>query len=370
MKLKPCFCSIFVGFIALTSITAGASNALPTDTLQARQQFVETFPDRLQYVGVAVEEEDYFVWGSSPVVGPEGNIHLFVSRWPSTTGGDGWATHCEIARYVADNPEGPFKFAEVVVKSEPGQLSPSNSTIRKFGDKYALVYIANDGRKKHPQNQKIYMRIANAPTGPWKKAGETGLVLNTPADKSTWCYKSWVGVNNPSIIQHPDGRYFMYYKAGPSGGVRRFGVAISDTLEGPYTHEKKSVTPTFAKKKTIEDGYAFIHDKTFYILSRSKRAHSVFPGYDGVLWESQDGLSFKAHPGYRTAKHYFPEALKAKMNIIWRGGELERPQLLMLDGKPAYLYSPAGLNLNKTKNSVSFIYKIAPTPAQQENLSK
>ena len=43
------------------------------------------FESRLEYVGVAVEEPNYHVWGSSPVIGPGGKTHLFVSRWPVKT---------------------------------------------------------------------------------------------------------------------------------------------------------------------------------------------------------------------------------------------------------------------------------------------
>jgi hypothetical protein len=319
---------------------------------------IKDFAERLKYVGVAVAEDDHFVWGSSPVIGPEGDVHLFVARWPSQTRGGGWRTDCEIARYVADGPEGPFFFVEVVVQDEKGQLSPHNPTIRKLAGKYVLLYIANDGVERHPANQKIYMRIADSPKGPWRKVGRDGLVLDVPQDKDNWCYGSRVGVNNPSIIRHPDGRYFLYYKALPKdGGARRFGVATSDTLEGPYAHYPVSVTDNYSQHKTIEDGYAFIFSNRFYILSRNRK-QCVMPGYDGVLWESDDGFSFKAHPGYRPAMHYFPKDVKAKARAIWRRGELERPQLLITDGRPAYLYAAAGLSISEKNNSTSFVYRV------------
>jgi len=75
-----------------------------------------SWADRLEYVGIAVEEPGYHVWGSSPVIGPEGKTHLFVSRWPVKDKFGAWMTHCEIARYVSNSPEGPFVFQEVIAK--------------------------------------------------------------------------------------------------------------------------------------------------------------------------------------------------------------------------------------------------------------
>jgi len=39
--------------------------------------FDRSWADRLEYVGVAVEENDYNPWGSSPVIGPDGKTHSF-----------------------------------------------------------------------------------------------------------------------------------------------------------------------------------------------------------------------------------------------------------------------------------------------------
>ncbi len=323
---------------------------------------VESFPESINYVGIAIADDDYFIWGSSPVVDPAGKVHLFSARWPKETEGKGWISHCEIAHYIGDAPEGPFHFAEVVVKGEAGQLSPHNPTIRKFGDTYALVYIANEGVQTMPGSQKIYMRCANSLEGPWNKAGINGLVLDKPKDRSIWCYGSRVGVNNPSIIQNPAGDFMIYYKASPKdGGERRFGVAVAKELEGPYSHYKYSVTPKFEEMKTIEDGYAFHFGDKYYILSRTKTEHPVIKGYDGILWESTDGFNFKENPGYFPAKYYLPDEQKDKLRTIWRGGQLERPQLLLIDGIPSYLFTAAGLSLNQSNNSACYIFKIQQT---------
>lgn len=44
----------------------------------------KNFADNWQYTGIAIEEPGYTVWGTSPIVGDDGKIHLFVARWPAS----------------------------------------------------------------------------------------------------------------------------------------------------------------------------------------------------------------------------------------------------------------------------------------------
>ena len=48
------------------------------NTVAGQEGSNRDWADRLEYVGVAVEEPGYHVWGSSPVIGPAGKTHLFV----------------------------------------------------------------------------------------------------------------------------------------------------------------------------------------------------------------------------------------------------------------------------------------------------
>ena len=79
------------------------------------------------------------------------------------------------------------------------------------------------------------------------------MILSPPEDPLIWSHGSLVGVNNPALLAHPDGRFFLYYKAMQEGDVRRMGVAIADKLEGPYIFQKNFLT---SNSEEIEDGYA------------------------------------------------------------------------------------------------------------------
>jgi len=103
----------------------------PESLLTAGQQEMamdQTWADRLEYAGVAVEEPGYPVWGSSPIIGPNSNTHLFVARWPVSSGFGDWHTACEIARYVADPPEGPFIIREALFLRKPQWVAPPSDS--------------------------------------------------------------------------------------------------------------------------------------------------------------------------------------------------------------------------------------------------
>ena len=314
-----------------------------------------SWADRLEYVGIAVEEPGYHVWGASPVIGPEGKTHLFVSRWPVKETFGAWITHCEIARYVSDCPEGPFVFQDVVRRGTDrdtwDRKSPHNPNVQKVGDRYVLLHIANagGGKKERVASQCIGMMIADRPEGSWKKAGDNGLILSPPEDPTIWSHDSTVGVNNPALLMHPDGRYYLYYKAMRKGDVRRMGVAIADQVEGPYVFHKDYLT---SNSTEIEDAYAFVENGKIYLITTHNKAGA------GYLWESEDGIHF-ADPilGFDKIEHYLPKAVLQDAKVL-RGKKFERPQLLLQNGKPTHLYLASGVNIKGGSGSYSCVLRI------------
>lgn len=311
----------------------------------------------LEYVGVAVEEKDYHVWGSSPIIGPCGRTHLFVARWPvSTKFVPGWHTHCEVARYVADKPEGPFEFQDVVLrgtgKDTWDRLAPHNPTIHKVGNKYVLFYIANNGTDGFPANQQIGMVMAEGLEGPWRKVGNDGLILSPPSDSRVWSHRSVVGVNNPTLLQHPNGRFYLYYKAMRKGDVRRMGVAIADGIEGPYEPHQEPLT---SNTTTIEDGYVFTCERKICLLTTDNEKGR------GYLWQSDNGIHFgDPTVGFDSMNKYIDPEIIRNSPSYYSGAKFERPQVLVQNGQPTHLYIASGLNVNRGNGSCSYVLRIKP----------
>ncbi len=345
--------SLLIAACLMTLFTnRGIENSYPSDS--------STFADRWEFVGVAVEEPGYTIWGTSPIQTSDGKVHLFVARWPCELKVDpGWRSHSEIAHYVGDHPEGPFRFSDIALqgtgKGSWDSYGVHNPAIHKVGDRFVLLYISNDdpSQPPHPSNQKIGMAISDSPFGPWEKVGQKGLILSTPENENYWNYKARNGVNNPAFLHHTDGRFFLYFKSEKA----RMGLAISDSLTGPYVQLPDPVT---TNDRNIEDGYAFLYRGKIALLTTDN--HGIIEQGGGILWTSEDGLHFHTFKqGFKRINDYTHVDM-SKVAVHYGPtdrayAKFERPQILMQGGLPGYMYLPSGTHIYGGDCTVSYILK-------------
>ncbi len=318
--------------------------------------------DMLEFIGIAIEDPGYHVWGSSPIYGEDGKVHIFAARWPDSINVvPGWKTHSEIAHYVADQPEGPFKFSDLVLaptgKRTWDKMGIHNPCIKKTKDNYVLTFISNDGIEHMPGNQRIGMAVSKSLYGPWKKVGRDGMILQPPANPDYWNYNPGNGVNNPAFLPHPQGGYFLYYKTEHKG-VSTMGLAIAENLEGPYVQLPVPITNN---ESIIEDSYAFSCNDKFYLMTTDN--HGMIERGGGLLWSSDDGINFGSpQKAFHLIKEYLSKKKLPANNKFHYGGtrgKFERPQLLLdKNGCPTHLYAPSGTNIYGGKSTVSYVLKI------------
>ncbi|WP_165770007.1 glycoside hydrolase family protein [Flagellimonas pacifica] len=318
-----------------------------------------TFADMWEFKGIAVKEPGYTIWGTSPIVGDDGKVHLFVARWPGNSVEPGWRSQSEIAHYVGDSPEGPFTFSDIAIKGTGkdtwDKYGAHNPTVHKVGNKYVLLYIGNTNpnRPHHPSNQQIGMALADTPYGPWNRVGGDGMILSPPKNKKYWNYNAGNGVNNPAFLQHPNGGFFLYFKSEKA----RMGLAIAENLEGPYVQMPFPVT---ANDRNIEDGYAFMYNDKFALLTTDN--HGMITSGGGILWTSNDGIHFDRYEkGFHRINQYVDFNMK-DVTVHYGAknrpyAKFERPQILLKNGKPWYLYVPSGQNIYGGAFTVSYVLK-------------
>lgn len=336
---------------------------------------VDNFERSLVPKGFVLQEKDWHIWCNAPVLDDAGKVHLFVSRWPVAKGFDrGWWQNCEIAHYRSDRPEGPYAFVETVLKGDGRtgswrQFAPHNVTVVRIPDgRYAMLFIANAGGKGKadgfPANQKIGMMLSPGANGPWTFVGRDGLVLDRPVDPEIWSHGSVVGVNNPTLLPMPDGRFFLYYKAMKpgKGEVRRMGLAIASKVEGPYVFEKTALS---GNEGTIEDGFAFRLNGEVNLLVTD--CHGEGSG-GGMIYQSKDGVNFlpKEIRAYEAIDHYltkWPDPAPG-----WSPWVLQRPALLLdSKGLPTHLFAPCGTPPQGMKGTSTFLLEIRPPgPAKSQ----
>jgi predicted GH43/DUF377 family glycosyl hydrolase len=323
----------------------------------------ENWSKSLEYKGVILDDPEFNVWGSSPIWGEDNKVHVFSARIAKDPGFDFWWVTSQIAHYVSDNPEGPYEFKEVLL--EPGQSSPGdwdygthhNPHITKIDDLYVLCYHSAKGTidDRRRDSIRIGMMTSKDPNGPWTKHG---MILDppTPEESNVVTGEHYGFTDNPSLIKHPDGRYFLYYRIKFPGlkGDNTYGVAISDKLEGPYEHHPERVVnnPTY-----IEDPYVFYLDETFYMLITDNHGPE---GKQGMLLTSKDGLSFNYNEGLRFGiiSDYIPEEMLPKEDYQIPRGLFERPQLLMKNNVPTYLFTPSIHIVNGSRQSKCYLFSI------------
>jgi hypothetical protein len=235
----------------------------------------------------------------------------------------------------------------------------ANPEIKRFGDTYALVYIANSDfhQPPHPLNQRIGMIVARTLDGPWRKVGRNGLIL----DNQKGHFSAGRQVVNPTIIQVA-GRFHLYYKTTAQQGRHRhtvFGLAIADKLEGPYRHQDRPVT---ADGVVIEDASAFEWDNKICLLTTDN--HGLVTGLAGglALWVSDDGINFQPNRiqlGMRLFPDYLPSYdTKTARRVYGNLPKPERPKVLMIDGRPAYLYVASGWIYDGSPRCENHVFKV------------
>lgn len=325
------------------------------------QPKLSDFEKSLSPVGRALEFENYYVWCNSPIEGPDGKIHVFFSRWPKAKGMGGWISSSEIAHAVADQAEGPYEYVSTVLAPRgPGYWDATtchNPSIHFVDGKYALFFLGNSNGKM--DTKRIGLATADSLYGPWKRPDEPLLL---PGKEGQW---DDLLTTNPSFIKHPNGEYWLYYKSLDTEGYihpkfeikgnRKYGLAISKSLEGPYTKYESNPVVDFhqmGNNQQCEDAYVWYENNKFKMLARDMGVYGIDKG---LYMESEDGKHWsKPQIGYQELSKYIEQAAAPKH--LNRYGRAERPQLLLQKGKPTHLFTAT--QGGKYETASGFIFKI------------
>lgn len=303
-------------------------------------------------IGGGFRMDSYWVWCGSIIRGEDGKFHMFASRWPkSLPMHPGWLVASEIVRAVADTPEGPYEFQEVVLPARGAEYwdgrSTHNPQIVKHGNTYILYYMGSThpfpdptlgdgfGLEDHRcivarSNKRIGIATASSVFGPWHRRDEP--ILPTRPGK----FDSFL-TSNPAPCVHPDGSVMLIYKArkylGHTHGDMTIGMAKADHYAGPYYVQSEN--PLFPPDQFhLEDPFIWHTEDGYELIAKDMDGNLCGEKYGGVHMYSQDGLDWKVSP----------EPCAYSRKVTWDDGtvqllgNLERPFLLFQDGKPTHLF--------------------------------
>lgn len=323
---------------------------------------VSEFSKHLKPVGRALEMEGYYVWCNSPIEGDDGKIHLFFSRWVASKKMSGWINGSEIGHAVADSPESPFKFIDVILAPRGAGFWDAttchNPLIKKVDGKYCLFFMGNSNGKTN--TKRIGLATADSLYGPWTRPDKPLLEAGETGAWDDHC------TTNPAFIKHPNGQYWLYYKSWNTSeyehstdpvirGNRKYGLAIAENLEGPYKKYEGNPVIDFSAKggnKQFEDAFIWREKGKFKIIARDM---GIFNHEDGLIMESRNGLKWKdPQIAYYAAPQYITQP--PPPSYLKKYGRFERPQLLLQNDEPTYLFTTS--QGGKYMTSSPFIFKI------------
>lgn len=319
------------------------------------------FAKHLKPVGRALEMEGFFVWCNSPIQAEDGKIHVFFSRWDARKGMGGWINGSEICHATGDHPEGPFEFDKTILAPRPGYFDSTtchNPSIKKIDGKYCLFYMGNSNGKTN--TKRIGLATADSLDGAWKRVDKPLLEAGAEGAWDDHC------TTNPSMVKHPNGQYWLYYKSWnthdydtqppPVRGNRKYGLAIAEKLEGPYIKYAGNPIIDFSSRGNnaqLEDAFVWKEKNRFKLICRDM---GYYNHQVGLIMESKDGKKWsKPLIAYYEADHYGIKQPPPPPKLT-KYGRFERPQILFLNNKPAYLFTTT--QGGKYMTSSPFIFKI------------
>jgi len=267
----------------------------------------------------------YFVWGGS-VIFADGMYHLFASRWPTweTLGIgqenrghvsllSGYKNHSEIVRAVADNPLGPYEFAQMVVAGRGGDYWDGqmchNPKIAKIGDRYVLYYI---GRSPRSSARKIGYAVAESIEGPWQRR-EKQIMLTDDA-------------NNPAPYIEKDGRVLLAFR----DQSLVMHVARADRFDGRYEILAGNIIPGVK----LEDPTLFFMDGRYHMVLEDNKGQLTGDVRHGAQLVSRSGRTWQLYDPIKVYTHTIQWTDDASTTFDRR----ERPELVNLNNPPERKY--------------------------------
>jgi hypothetical protein len=278
----------------------------------------------------------YWIWCGSVIRGEDGRYHMFASRWPqSLPFFDGYKQASEVVRAAADQPEGPYTFEEIVLPARGPQhwdgMMTHNPTVHRAGGTFLLFYIGSTYRTPDQSYNNIRIGLATAPSiyGPWTR--RSAPVLHPRPGK----WDSTV-VTNPAPCVLADGRILLVYRSNTPDGLR-LGAAMAADADAPFERLADEPVIKFPDGHHAEDPFIWQCGDHFEMLAK-----------DWTGMTGQPGSGLHARSTNMIAWELMPQPRAYSRQVTWddgattEQGHLERPQLLIQDGRPTHLFLATG----------------------------
>jgi hypothetical protein len=257
--------------------------------------------------------DDYWVGtGGNIIPTDDGKYHMIASRFPKTYPFyPYWITNYETVRAVADAPEGPYHFVEVIehpqgeefwngraifstaIQHHHGQWLMFYTGTTYRGDKPVPEGAVSSGTQENPQAKQAHesqcIGLATAPsiTGPWTHREEP-VLRPRPGHWDSYM------VSNPAPCVLEDGSCLLMYKSmSYIGDTMRFGIAKAPRVDGPYERISEGPIFDFTTGQPVEDPFVWWNGEHFGVILRDWLGTICGEIKAGVHGFSADGIRWK-----------------------------------------------------------------------------
>ncbi len=299
--------------------------------------------------------DGYWVWCGSVIRADDGKYHMFASRWPKDISfHPGWMTSSEVVRAVADRPEGPYAFREVVLPARGAEYwdgrSTHNPAITRYQDSYLLFYMGSTHPLEDPprgtrfeladpraivarSRKRIGIATAKSLEGPWTRYDAPLL------DVKPGTFYSFL-TSNPAPVVEPDGSVYLMFKSrryqGNTHSPMMLGAARARHYLGPY--QVIGSEPLFSPTRLgeLEDPFVWKTSDGYAMVAKDMAGTIVGEKHAGLYARSRDGVDWKLVGKAWSRRLRFDDGSEQTM------GQLERPWLLFDGERPRFLFAATG----------------------------
>ncbi len=323
-------------------------------------------------VNIALKMDDYYVWDCS-VIKSGGKYHMFSSRWKKEYGfGWNWLFNSEIIHSVADQPEGPYVFQNVVLPRRGRQyfdgMNTHNTCIKEYNGKFYLYYMGTTYGGEIPTTRDVRSEYCDET---WNRK-RIGLAVaddingefvrrDTPLLEPRTCdHWDCTVTTNPSVTIMPDGKTYMIYKSRCAyAKPLKLGIAVADKPDGEFKRLMDTPILDFQNEDMhIEDPFLWYDEKKkkFCLIAKDDVKNGAYgitgEWGNGFYAESDDCIDFQIgeDPLVYTRKVTWTDG---RVNVQ---GNMERPSVLFNEeGEPTHIFCASGDGPSYSFDGVSYI---------------
>ncbi len=269
----------------------GAANVLPRDPENGLED-----PDIKQWC----------YWDGQILKAPDGQYHLFASRWDQARGHSGWSgSHAVHA--VSANPIGPYKDLGMTWPENQGGKGHNVTALALPDNRYAVVVS-----ETRPGD----VFVSKSLDGPWEQLGSIQVDANGFNARDA-------RMSNVSVMLRPDGKFEIVARSGAI-------MISSDGILGPYRLQGPSIYLGMPglPARNLEDPVIWYSGGMYHIVvncwSERKAFHLTSP--DGVgNWKNR-GIAYDPATDF----------VRYQDGTVNHWDKMERPSVLIENGHVAY----------------------------------